>query len=230
MYGHLDKQPFGEGWETDPCEPVIKDGRLYGRGSSDDGYALFTAITAIKACQQLGKSHPKVVITIEGSEEGEIFDLVHYLAKYKDYLDNPTLVICLDSVAFTEDTMTITSCLRGCLTFDLNVKVTENNIHSGMGGGICPNAYHILNCLLMRVQDFKTQEVIDELQIKEIPPHRLEEVKYMGEKLEHMTSGLPFLADTKSVAFNQNPNDPIAENIELAKNNFWRSQIAVIGI
>lgn len=50
MYGHLDKQPYGDGWKTDPCDPVIKDGILYGRGSSDDGYALFTAIFAIKAC------------------------------------------------------------------------------------------------------------------------------------------------------------------------------------
>ena len=50
MYGHMDKQPFGEGWNTDPCDPVIKDGWLYGRGSSDDGYALLTAVTALKAC------------------------------------------------------------------------------------------------------------------------------------------------------------------------------------
>ena len=51
LYGHMDKQPFGEGWETDPCEPVIKeDGKLYGRGSSDDGFAFFSAILAVKAC------------------------------------------------------------------------------------------------------------------------------------------------------------------------------------
>jgi acetylornithine deacetylase/succinyl-diaminopimelate desuccinylase-like protein len=51
MYGHLDKQPYGEGWLTDPCDPVIKeDGKLYGRGSSDDGYAFFTAVLSIKAC------------------------------------------------------------------------------------------------------------------------------------------------------------------------------------
>jgi acetylornithine deacetylase/succinyl-diaminopimelate desuccinylase-like protein len=50
MYGHMDKQPYGEGWKTDPCDPVIVDGRLYGRGSSDDGYALFTAVLAIKSC------------------------------------------------------------------------------------------------------------------------------------------------------------------------------------
>jgi hypothetical protein len=53
--------------------------------------------------------------------------------------------------------------LRGCVNFDLKVSVAENNIHSGMGGGVCPNAWHILNCLLMRIQDFRTQEVIDEL-------------------------------------------------------------------
>ena len=68
----MDKQPFGEGWSTDPSDPVIKDGKMYGRGSSDDGYAFFTSILAIKACQSLGKPHPRCVITIEGSEEGEM--------------------------------------------------------------------------------------------------------------------------------------------------------------
>lgn len=50
FYGHMDKQPFGEGWTTNPTDPVIKEGILYGRGSSDDGYALFSAVLAIKAC------------------------------------------------------------------------------------------------------------------------------------------------------------------------------------
>mmetsp|Transcript_3073 Transcript_3073/g.2051 ORF Transcript_3073/g.2051 Transcript_3073/m.2051 type:complete len:98 (-) Transcript_3073:1040-1333(-) len=51
MYGHMDKQPFGEGWTSDPCDPVIKeDGKLYGRGSSDDGYAFFSALLSVKAC------------------------------------------------------------------------------------------------------------------------------------------------------------------------------------
>lgn len=77
LYGHMDKQPFGEGWDTDPCDPVIKPDekgvlKLWGRGSSDDGYAFFSALLAIKACQEAGKSHPRCVITIEGSEEGEM--------------------------------------------------------------------------------------------------------------------------------------------------------------
>jgi acetylornithine deacetylase/succinyl-diaminopimelate desuccinylase-like protein len=72
LYGHMDKQPFGEGWNTNPTDPVIIDGILYGRGSSDDGYAFFSAVLAIKACQANGLSHPRCVITIEGSEEGEM--------------------------------------------------------------------------------------------------------------------------------------------------------------
>ncbi len=75
----MDKQPYGEGWTTDPADPVIKDGIMYGRGSSDDGYAFFTSVLAIKACQELNLKHPKCVITIEGSEEGELEDLVYYL-------------------------------------------------------------------------------------------------------------------------------------------------------
>ena len=54
FYGHLDKQPPFEGWSQGlgPYTPVIRDGRLYGRGSADDGYAIFSAVAAVCACQQ----------------------------------------------------------------------------------------------------------------------------------------------------------------------------------
>ena len=97
--------------------------------------------------------HAAIVITIEGSEEGETDDLIYYLEKYKSKLDNPTLVICLDSAAYTKDTISITSSLRGCISFDLKATVAENNIHSGLGGGICPNPFTILTALLARIQD-----------------------------------------------------------------------------
>ena len=60
-------------------------------------------------------------------------------------------MICLDAVSSSEDTITITSSLRGCITFDIKVSICENNIHSGVGGGVCPNAFIILNRLLMRI-------------------------------------------------------------------------------
>jgi hypothetical protein len=82
----------------------------------------------------------------------------------------------------------------------------------------------------MRIQDFKTQEVIDELQLKTIPPHRLEELKFMGDNLEFMPIGLPMFDSTKSMAFKNSGGDQKAENTQLHTNAFWRSQLAVIGI
>lgn len=118
IYGHMDKQPFGEGWKYPPTEPVIENGKLYGRGSSDDCYALYSAILAVKACQVNGLPHPRVVITIEGSEEGgTLDDLIYYMKTYRETLiGEPNVVICLDSDAFRDDTLVISSSLRGCLS------------------------------------------------------------------------------------------------------------------
>lgn len=54
LYGHLDKQPWLEGWDEGlgPCEPVIRGEYLYGRGGADDGYAVFSTMLAIKNLQQ----------------------------------------------------------------------------------------------------------------------------------------------------------------------------------
>ena len=70
MYGHMDKQPWGEGWAEGlgPLDPVLKDDHVYGRGASDDGYALYASLLSLKACQALNLSHPKPYIIIEGSE------------------------------------------------------------------------------------------------------------------------------------------------------------------
>lgn len=89
---------------------------MYGRGSNDDGYALFCAILSVKACQTLGLGHPRVVVTIEGSEEGEIDDLKFYMNKYKGELGNPSLVVCLDSIAYDTSHFFVTSTLRGCIS------------------------------------------------------------------------------------------------------------------
>ena len=49
LYGHLDKQPYGEGWVTGPTDPIIKGDLMYGRGSNDDGYSAFSCMLAVKA-------------------------------------------------------------------------------------------------------------------------------------------------------------------------------------
>ena len=82
---------------------------MYGRGSNDDGYALFCAILSVKACQTLGLGHPRVVVT-------EIDDLKFYMKKYKGELGNPSLVVCLDSIAYDTSHFFVTSTLRGCIS------------------------------------------------------------------------------------------------------------------
>ncbi|MES1915968.1 MAG: hypothetical protein MHM6MM_007839 [Cercozoa sp. M6MM] len=83
MYGHFDKQPpldqslWNDG--LSPHEPVLKDGKLYGRGGADDGYSIFAAITAITAVQKHGGSHKRIVILCESAEESAREDLDIYL-------------------------------------------------------------------------------------------------------------------------------------------------------
>jgi len=136
MYGHGDKQPPFEGWAEGlgPYYPVVrsrlptsdenaedKDTYLYGRGSNDDGYALFSSILAIKALQEQNVPHGRIVILIEFSEESGSCDLPYYLCQlmglerakhireslgddapklsedHQDRIGDVDLVVCLDS-------------------------------------------------------------------------------------------------------------------------------------
>ena len=71
MYGHLDKQPEFTGWRADlgPWTPKYEDGKLYGRGGADDGYAVYASIAAIQVLKSQGVAHPRIVGLIETCEE-----------------------------------------------------------------------------------------------------------------------------------------------------------------
>ena len=81
LYGHLDKQPEMTGWAegTGPWEPVLKDGKLYGRGGADDGYAMFGALSALLALREQGVAHARCVVLIEACEESGSYDLPAYV-------------------------------------------------------------------------------------------------------------------------------------------------------
>jgi acetylornithine deacetylase/succinyl-diaminopimelate desuccinylase-like protein len=198
-YGHMDKQPFGPGWKYPATEPIIEDGKLYGRGSSDDCYALYAAVLSVKACQTLGLPHPKIVITIEGSEEGgNTEDLVHYLSTYRDLIGSPNTVLCLDTSALLEDTLAISTSLRGGCNFDLTVGVSKDNMHSGYSG-IVPDPYLIAVSLLERIHDFKTHEVIKDFEV-EVPSYRIEETKFAASRLPLLSTMLPTVPGLSSRA------------------------------
>jgi acetylornithine deacetylase/succinyl-diaminopimelate desuccinylase-like protein len=116
MYGHLDKQPPMVGWRDDlgPWTPYLDaDGRLYGRGGADDGYAVFTALATVKALKDHGQPHGRIVILIECSEESGSHDLPYYIDTYAARLGTPSLVICLDSGCGNYEQLWSTTSLRG---------------------------------------------------------------------------------------------------------------------
>jgi acetylornithine deacetylase/succinyl-diaminopimelate desuccinylase-like protein len=93
LYGHMDKQPEFTGWAAglSPWEPVLRDGKLYGRGGADDGYAVFSSLTAIRLLQEQGIPHARCVVLIEACEESGSYDLPCYVDQLAARIGTPSL-------------------------------------------------------------------------------------------------------------------------------------------
>src|SRR5687768_18279486 len=138
MYGHLDKQPEMVGWRegTGPWTPVIADGKLYGRGGADDGYAVFAAVAAIRDLQAQKKPHGRIAILIECCEESGSGDLPAYLEALSGKMQSPDLVIGLDSGCGNYEQLWSTTSLRGLVNGVLTVEVLSEGVHSGDASGV----------------------------------------------------------------------------------------------
>ncbi len=166
MYGHLDKQPEFTGWSDglDPWTPVIRDGKLYGRGGADDGYALFSSIAAIRALREQKIPHARCVVLIEASEESGSPDLPAHIDALGARLGTPSLVVCLDAECGNYEQLWCTTSLRGNLIGTLRADVLTEGVHSGMASGIVPSSMRVLRELLARVEDMHSGAIlVDEL-------------------------------------------------------------------
>ena len=224
LYGHMDKQPEMRGWDDgkDPWQPVIQDGKLYGRGGADDGYSTFAAMTAIATLQQQNIPHARCLILIEGSEESGSIDLEHYLTQLEDRINNPTLIIALDSGAGNYEQMWGTTSLRGVIGGDLAIQVLHKGIHSGLGSGVVPSVFLVLHELLNRIEDSKNGRIsIDALNV-DIPDNRVQEAKLTADTLnQHLFDAYDFAGNTRAVD---------KDITELLLNRTWRPTISVTGI
>ena len=171
LYGHLDKQPPLGDWSEGlaPFVPVRRGDRLYARGVSDDGYALFSALSAIEAMEANGIAHGRCVVLIEASEESGSSDLEAYLDALADHLGDVELLICLDAGALTYDRLWVTTSLRGVVNVQVTVEVLEQGQHSGSVSGIVPSSFRLLRQLLDRVEDATTGDVLVEEMWATIP-------------------------------------------------------------
>jgi acetylornithine deacetylase/succinyl-diaminopimelate desuccinylase-like protein len=223
MYGHLDKQPAMTGWEEGlgPWTPVLRDGKLYGRGGADDGYAIFAAITAIAAVKAQQLPHSRIVVIIECCEESGSTDLPAYIELLADRIGTPRLVICLDSGCGNYEQLWMTTSLRGSIVGNLNVEVLTEGVHSGDASGIVPDSFRIIRLLLDRLEEAKTGRIVPDWLHVKVPPHRIDEARETARILgNEIFDKFPFLPG-------MNPID--SDTLELLLNRTWRPSLAITG-
>jgi len=179
MYGHLDKQPEFSGWRSDlgPWTPKYEDGKLYGRGGADDGYAVYASIAAVQELQRQGVPHPRIVGLIETSEESGSRDLLPYIDALKPRLGDVALVVCLDSGAGNYDQLWLTTSLRGMVAGTLKVEILTEGVHSGDASGLVPSSFRIMRQVLDRLEDSATGRLLPARFHCQVPAERLAQAR-----------------------------------------------------
>lgn len=150
VYGHFDVQPAAplDAWTSPPFQPEIRDGRVYGRGASDNKGTLLIPILAVETLLQTRGSLPlNVKFLLEGEEEVGSTHLVPMLASYRDLL-RCDLVLCADGGRCGDDPPGLVTGTRGSCAVEVKVRGAQTDLHSGIYGGAVQNPFLALANIL----------------------------------------------------------------------------------
>ena len=162
LYAHHDVQPIGDLdlWNTEPFDPVVKEGRLYGRGSGDNKSGVVVHYNVVK--QLLEDLPVNIRIFIEGEEEIGSPTMSDFIEQNRDLLEADVIVIA-DSGNVKIGVPTITTTLRGLADAIIEVDQPMRPVHSGMGGGIVPDAFMVLSRIIASFHNEKGELLIEGL-------------------------------------------------------------------
>jgi acetylornithine deacetylase/succinyl-diaminopimelate desuccinylase-like protein len=162
LYAHHDVQPTGDPalWTSPPFEPTRRGERLYGRGAADDKAGLAAHLAAFRAHE--GRPPVGVTVFVEGEEESGSPSLVALLERYRDELTADAIVIA-DSANWAIGVPALTVTLRGMVDCVVTVRTLDHAVHSGIWGGVVPDALTTLSRLLATLHDDEGAVAIDGL-------------------------------------------------------------------
>ena len=152
LYAHHDVQPQGEseGWRTPPFVATELEGRLFGRGTSDDKGGVAVHLAALRAFD--GKPPVGVTVFVEGDEEIGSVGLPELLKEHRADFAADVFVIT-DSCNWAVGQPAFTTTLRGVATCTVEVRTLDHALHSGVYGGVVPDALTALCRLLATLHD-----------------------------------------------------------------------------
>jgi len=223
LYGHLDKQPEMTGWRDGlgPWTPVQEEGRLYGRGGADDGYAVYASLAAIVALQAAGMPHARCVGLIETCEESGSYDLPAYLDALAPRMGRVDFVVGLDSGCGDYERLWATTSLRGIAAGTLKISVLTEGVHSGDASGVVPSSFRIARRLLDRLEDAATGRVLPAEFHAPIPEERRVQAAQAARILgDSVVRKFPFAGNTQPM---------VADHVEAVLNRTWRPALSVVG-
>ncbi len=193
LYAHHDVQPVGDpaDWDSEPFEPTERGDRLYGRGAADDKAGIAAHLAAIRAH---GPDLPVgVTVLVEGEEEIGSPTLEHFLGEYADLLAADVIVIA-DSGNWDIGEPALTTSLRGLVDCYVEVRTLEHGVHSGMWGGVIPDAVTTMMRLLATLHDDEGNVAVEGLHSGpaadvEYPMDRLRSESGLAEGVQLIGSG-----------------------------------------
>ncbi len=180
LYAHHDVQPAGDPalWTSPPFGPVERDGRLFGRGASDDKAGIAAHVAALRALG--GRSPVGVKLFVEGEEELGSPHLPAFLERYRDELD-ADLIVVADSEHWRVGRPAITTSLRGLVDCTVELRVLHAGVHSGQFGGPILDAVTLLARLLATLHDDRGRPAVAGLVAGDADPLDLTEAQLREE-------------------------------------------------
>lgn len=187
VYGHYDVMPVDprEEWHTEPFEPIIKNGRIYGRGADDDKGQSFMHIKAFEAMCATDSLPCNVKFMLEGEEEIGSPSLYGFCEEYKEKL-KADIILVSDTSMISLDTPSITCGLRGLTYMEVEVIGPNKDLHSGLFGGAVANPANVLTRLVASLVDENGHITI---------PHFYDKVRELTEEERKAFNEAPFNLD-----------------------------------